>query len=111
MNVNNARGIAWSLAGLYISLGAVGLTLQAITGQPYIEEIGIPELILSLILVGSWPVTGALVVSRHPGHPVGWPMSLGLKVGPIDMFAADYAAYHNETRSQSHDRMKTVDLI
>jgi hypothetical protein len=60
MSVNTARGIAWSLVGVYIILGAAGMTLQAITGKPYVEEIGIPGLILRLILVGLWPVTGAL---------------------------------------------------
>ena len=66
MSVNTARGIAWSLVGLYVILGAAGL----------------------------WPVTGALVVSRHPRHPVGWLMCLGVIVGPIDMFTAGYTAYN-----------------
>lgn len=99
--MNTARRIAWFLVGLYVILGAAGLTLQAITGKPYVEQIGIPGLILSLILVGSWPVTGALVVSRHSRHPVGWLMFLGVIVGSIDMFAAGYAAYDTYVFSRS----------
>ncbi len=92
MNPRTARGIAWSLVVVYIILATVGLTLQALTNTPYVN-IGIPGQIVMIILVGVWPVTGALIVSRHPRHPVGWILCVGLTAGSIDMFAAGYAAY------------------
>jgi hypothetical protein len=69
MNPRIAWGIAWSLVGLYIILATVGLTLQALASTSF-EAIGIPALIIIILLVGLWPVTGALIVTRHPWHPI-----------------------------------------
>ncbi|HZD57492.1 MAG TPA: hypothetical protein VE136_12245 [Anaerolineales bacterium] len=92
MNPRTARGIAWSLVVLYIVLAAAGLTLQAVSNAPYLKT-AFPVLALLVILVGGWIVTGALIISRHPQHPVGWLLCAGLFAPAIDMFAAGYAAY------------------
>jgi hypothetical protein len=68
------------------------LTLQAISNTPYVNT-GLPVLAILVILVGVWIVTGALIISRHPQHPVGWLLCAGLFSPAIDMFAAGYAAY------------------
>jgi hypothetical protein len=93
MKVKSARWVAWSLVALFIILEAAGLTLQSIAGAPYIKEVGLGGLVIVLIIVGAWPVVGALIVSRHPKHPIGWFMWAGLLVGPVDMLAAGYTAY------------------
>jgi hypothetical protein len=92
MKPRTARGIAWSIVVLYIILAGVGLTLQAISNTPYVNT-GLPVLAILVILVGVWIVTGALIISRHPQHPVGWLLCAGLFSPAIDMFAAGYAAY------------------
>jgi hypothetical protein len=92
MNPRTARRIAWSIVVLYIILAAAGLTLQAISNAPY-ANTPFPVLIILMILVGVWIVTGALIISRHPQHPVGWLLCAGFFSPPIDMFSAGYAAY------------------
>jgi hypothetical protein len=92
MNPRFARMIAWSLVGLFFILAAVGLTLQAIANAPY-AGTPLPALIFLVILLGVWIVTGALIVSRHPHHPVGWLLCAGLFSPAFDMLAAGYAAY------------------
>ncbi len=92
MTQRTARWIAWLLVVFYVTLATVGLALQAITDTPFVIT-GLPVLILLVILVGMWLVTGALIISRHPQHPVGWLLCAGLFSSAIDMFAAGYAAY------------------
>jgi len=92
MTQRTARWIVWILLVVYVSLATVGLTLQAITDTPYVK-LGLPILIFLVSLVGLWMVTGALIISRHPQHPVGWLLCAGLFASAIDMFAAGYAAY------------------
>lgn len=87
-----ARWIAWSLVAIFIALATAGVTLQIISNTSY-SRIPIAALIIVIILVGAWPVIGAMIVSRHPQHPVGWLLSLGLLAGPIDMFAHGYVSY------------------
>jgi two-component system NarL family sensor kinase len=92
MTQRTARWIAWFLVVIYVTLATAGLALQAITDTPFVKT-GFPVLIFLVILVGIWMVTGALIISRHPQHPVGWLLCAGLFSSAIDMFAAGYAAY------------------
>lgn len=95
-----ARGIAWSLVVVFIALATVGLTFQLITNTSY-SNIGIPVLIIMLILAGVWPAIGAMIVSRHPRHPVGWLLCFGLLAGPMDMFAQGYVSFDTHALSGS----------
>ncbi len=92
MKPRTARLIAWSLVAVFIVLAATGLTLQALAGTSY-SNIGLPVLTAAVALAGMWPVTGALIVSRHPRHPVGWLLSLSLMVASFDMFAYGTFSY------------------
>ena len=92
MNSRSARAIASSLVVLYFILAPLGLALQAISNSPFAHTV-IPVLIFLVGLLGVWIVTGALIISRHPRHPVGWLLCAGLFSPAIDMFAAGYAAY------------------
>jgi len=93
MNVRLARAIAWLLVGLYFILAGAGLLLQTLSNEDYFAFTRLSILTFLVILVGVWIVTGALIVSRHPKHPVGWLLCAGLFTPAIDMFAAGYAAY------------------
>ncbi len=88
-----AQRVAWSIVIVYIVLAAVGLTLQGLSNVAY-AQTELALLAVLVILVGVWIFVGALIVTRHPQHPVGWLLCAGLLVGAIDMFSAGYAAYH-----------------
>jgi two-component system NarL family sensor kinase len=100
MTQRTARWTAWFLVVFYVILVTVGLALQAITDTPFVQT-GLPVLIFLVILVGMWMVTGALIISRHPQHPIGWLLCAGLFSSAIDMFAAGYAAYDTHVFSGS----------
>jgi signal transduction histidine kinase len=87
-----ARWIAWFLVFAYVILAAVGLRLQGLTRTPFGPN-ALPVAVILVTLVGVWIVTGALIISRHPRHPVGWLLCAGLFSPALDMFSAGYAAY------------------
>ena len=82
---SRASAIAWSLAGLYV--------VFVILGFRYAAEA------MSITAVDAWTffamlwfvVIGALIVSRHPRHPIGWMFSVtGLSFAAA-LFAQAYA--------------------
>jgi hypothetical protein len=87
-----ARWIAWFLVFAYFILAAIGLSLQGLTRAPF-GAAALPIAVILVGLVGVWIVTGALIISRHPRHPVGWLLCAGLFSPALDMFSAGYAAY------------------
>jgi hypothetical protein len=100
MKPRTARGIAWSLVVLFLILAGVGLTLQAISNTPF-ANTPLPVTTILVILVGVWILTEALIISRHPHHPVGWLLCAGLFSPAFDMFSAGYAAYDTYVYSGS----------
>jgi len=92
--------IAWLLVGIYVILAGAGLTLQGLVHTSF-TQTGLPVLIFLVSLVGIWIVTGALIISRHPQHPVGWLLCAGLFFSALDMFSAGYAAYDTYVFSNS----------
>ena len=92
MNACYTKVLAWSIVIIFLFLAAVGITLQALADSAF-SGISLPILVIVLILSMLWPIIGALIVSRHPRHPVGWLLCLGVITGPIDMFTAGYALY------------------
>ncbi len=92
MNPRTARWIAWSIVILYVGLATIGLSLQVITNRSY-SNISFPVLISMVVAATSWPVTGAIIVTRHPRHLVGWLMCVGMLGGALDMFSAGYVFY------------------
>ena len=92
MPLRNARWLAWAIVVGYIVLAAAGLILQGLAHTAY-TQTKLPALTVLVVLVGVWIVTGALIIARHPRHPVGWLLCAGLIGAAFDMFAAGYAAY------------------
>lgn len=92
MKARTARFIAWSLVAVYFTLATIGLTLQLLSNTSY-TNIAFPVLLIILPLIGIWPVVGALIISRHPRHPVGWLLSVGLLAAAFDMFFSGYVTY------------------
>jgi len=92
MKPTTARFIGWSLVAVYLTLAAVGLTLQLLANTSF-TNIAFSALIPITLVVAIWPVIGALIISRHPHHPVGWLLSVGLLSAAFDMFFSGYVSY------------------
>jgi two-component system, NarL family, sensor kinase len=92
MNARNAHWIAWVIVVIYFILAAAGLTLQGLAHTTFAQTV-LPVLIVMIGIVGIWIVIGALIISRHPQHPVGWLLCAGMITVSVDMFSAGYAAY------------------
>ena len=86
------RPLAWVLVGLNIILIGVGLALQLISGYPM---FGVPMVVhfSESIALAGFAVVGALIVSQHPGHLVGWFWLLMAVSFGGDHFAWGYTAY------------------
>ncbi|MGW8227010.1 MAG: hypothetical protein ACWGOY_14815, partial [Anaerolineales bacterium] len=100
MTTRTARWIAWAIVVISVSLAAAGLTLQGLARTSYTQTT-LPVLIILVSLVGVWIITGALIISRHPRHPIGWLLCTIFMIGAMDMFAAGYAAYDTNMFSGS----------
>jgi len=86
--------LAWALVLLYVVLETTGLTLQVVAGRP-IELVpgGFPVLATAAVALGVWCVIGAVIVSRHPRHPIGWILCLIPVTDGLANFAFGYTAY------------------
>jgi len=100
MNIRIARTVSWPLVGTYIILAGAGLLLQSLANTSF-SQTELPVLIFLVGLVGIWIATGALIISRHPQHPIGWLLCAGLFFSALDMFSAGYAAYDTYVFSSS----------
>jgi len=92
MHARFARGLAWFLTGVYFVLSGIGLYLMIRTNTT-IGAFPIPLFIIMIIVVGIWPVIGALIITHNPRNPVGWLLFAAFPVVAIDMFTIGWAAY------------------
>jgi hypothetical protein len=71
MSARAAARLAWSLWALQVGLAAVAVVLVLMSAS---GPNGAPRVLGALlpVLDLAYPTVGALVVSRHPTHPVGW---------------------------------------
>ncbi len=91
LNIRNARWLAWSLVALYVILATIGLTLQVLSQTSFGDfAVPVPMLFVFFGVLGLWATIGALIVARHPQHPVGWLLCVGLITPAIDQFATGY---------------------
>jgi hypothetical protein len=88
------RWLAWFLVAVYFLLAGAGIFLQLLAGSVS-DNAGVPVIawILQLVVVGVWPVIGALIINRHPRHPVGWLLFATFPVVAVTMFARGYVTY------------------
>jgi signal transduction histidine kinase len=94
MKKQAVRVIAWLLVGVYLILSIIGLILMKITNTtPGDIAFPIPLFIISVIVIGIWPVIGALIINYYPNHPVGWLLFATFPLSAIDMFAIGYSSY------------------
>jgi hypothetical protein len=86
--------LAWSLVVLFFVFSTAGLALQIASGRPE-EPVpgGFRVLAFAAVALGIWSVMGAVIVSRHPRHPIGWILCAIPVLSGVDGFAFGYAAY------------------
>lgn len=92
MSKGAARWVAWSVVGLYFAMVTAGIFLQAQTGETFLG-LGFPIIVTMTIFIISWPILGAVIVSRYPRQPIGWILCLTLLVWAKDNFTFGYATY------------------
>ena len=89
----SANRLAWFLVVLYAILAGAGLWLQVQAGERWMPVLSFAEFAVLSVSLGIWAVMGALIVSRHPGNPIGWILCAIPLAGGSDPFAFGYAAY------------------
>jgi hypothetical protein len=97
VNRRTAARLGWSLFALAGLLFMIALVLNLRRPQYANLAFTTGELVLGLVLLlFGW--FGALIVSRRPGHPIGWLLcAFGVVAGLTD-FATEYAIYGLLTR-------------
>jgi len=93
MSARAAARIAWVAVALSVALGAVTVALEASLPS---ELEGLEEALfgaLFVLLLATFAVVGALIVSRHPGNPVGWLFSALPVMGAGSEAFSAYAQY------------------
>jgi hypothetical protein len=97
-STRSAAWLAWSLVGLSVALLVGGVALARTMGStppglPYGSVGDADTVVLSLAIVLTFSVVGALVASRHPRNTIGWLFcAIGLAVG-FNGLAGGYAEY------------------
>jgi hypothetical protein len=93
-----AAWLAWSLVALSVALLVGGVALARTMGTtppglPYGSVGDTDTVVLSLAIVLTFSVVGAIVASRHPRNTIGWLFcAIGLAVG-FNGLAGGYAEY------------------
>lgn len=63
--------LAWGLALLAVVLGLGTIVLVVLTGDS-LDDIIAGHTAAGIMLGLGFPPLGALIVARHPRHPIGW---------------------------------------
>ena len=92
MSDKAARWRIWSIVILYFIFAGIGLALQILAEQSFLD-LGFAFVTILSLLVGSWVVIGAVIVSRHPRNPIGWILTLAISVWGIDSLVFGYVTY------------------
>src|SRR5213593_1775385 len=81
-----AAWLAWASLALYTAFTLVSLVLEfRFVGRVTLLDIWI------VIALGASGVVGALIVSKHPRHPIGWMFSATALLFGAQSFAREYA--------------------
>jgi hypothetical protein len=95
-----ARPAAISLAVLYVVMMALGLALETAAGS-YFAGTEPLAVIVEVSVMTIWIVVGFLIVSRSPGHPVGWVWLLIPVIVAVDHLTWGLAYYGLNTNPGS----------
>jgi hypothetical protein len=93
MSARSGSWLAWALVVLSAILFGGGYTLSQTASLPDLRarNFGALDAILTLAILLTFAVVGAIVASHHPSNPIGWIFcTMGLLVG-LGTFARGYA--------------------
>ena len=82
---SRASAIAWSLAGLYVVLVLLAFRFGSEAASIELVDVWIFFAMLWFVVIG------ALIVGRHPRHPIGWMFSVTALSFAAAAFAQSYA--------------------
>ena len=94
------RRLAWGLALLAVALGLGTSVLVVLTGTPLAAVIAGHTAVGIMLGLGFSPL-GALIIARHPRHPIGWLLLVAGLTQSLVNFAGLYATYALQTRPGS----------
>lgn len=84
-----AARLSWTLVGLSVAALASGVAFQSVAGT---DESTALTVVFGTAMM-AFPIVGALIVSRHPGHPIGWLfLAAGLANALLSLFFG-YGSY------------------
>ena len=98
MSTRAASWLAWSLCALSVALLVGGVALARMVRStalelPYGSVGAASSFVLTLAIVLTFSVVGAIVASRHPRNTIGWIFcTVGLEAG-LGSFAGGYAEF------------------
>lgn len=90
MTRSAAARLAWTLVGLSVAALASGIAFHSVS------ESGEATLLTTIVFgtaMMAFPVVGALIVSRHPGHPIGWLFLAAGLSNALQILFSGYGSY------------------
>jgi hypothetical protein len=84
--VRRAAWIAWASVAIYLALAVTSLVLEV----RFVGGVSLLDVWALIALAGSGAI-GALIVSAHPRHPIGWMFCAAAVSFGISFFAQQYA--------------------
>src|SRR5215208_1475882 len=92
MSRRTATWLAWSMCALSCALTALSLLLLSLN----LSHPGVPIFdywLENTVVAAGFSTVGAVVISRHPNHVIGWLLcTAGLAVG-LNHFSTEYAIH------------------
>src|SRR6266566_5578643 len=83
---SRARWLAWASVVLYAAFAGISVALEA----RFVGRVGLPDLWIALVVL-SYAVIGALIVSTHRSHVIGWMFCAAALSFGFSSFAGQYA--------------------
>jgi hypothetical protein len=94
MRRETASRVSWTLLVVCVVTLGLGVWLHALARTSDLAVTPYTAVIIASLLV--FPIVGALIVSRHPGHPIGWIfLAAGLANAALS-FLSGYGTYSLE---------------
>jgi len=84
-----AARLSWTLVGGCVIALAIGVAFHIVSGA----IVGTPLAIVFGTAMMAFPIVGALIVSRHPGHPIGWLFLAAGLANSLQIFFSGYGSY------------------
>ena len=89
MRTRIAKALLWMAVAAQVALVVAGLVLEALAGPAF----SLPDAVGSAASILAFPAVGLFILSRRPGHPIGWLFCLANLGWAVNNCAGSYARY------------------